>query len=118
MEQEKKNVIYVVVALIVLILLGMWIFGSKGAETPSASQAEGTTPPPPPPSVTVQVNLTPEEKSGNVDGKKAQILARIRSNTPLTVAEKQEIQLIMATKANIYQWTEDERKEIFGAFNQ
>jgi len=118
MEPEKKNVIYVVVALIVLILLGFWVFGKKGTGGGTSDDGSAGTPPPPPPSVTVEVKLTPEEKAGNVDGKKAQILSRIRSTTPLTVAEKQEIQLIMATKANIYQFSEEERKEIFAAFNR
>jgi len=114
MEQDKKNLIYVVVTIIVLVLLGMWLFGKEG----TGDEGSAAIPPPPPPSVSVQVKLTPEEKSGDVSDKKAEILSRIRSNTPLTTAEKQEIQLIMATKANIYKFSEEERQEIFAAFNR
>lgn len=117
--QEKKSLAYVIVALIIAALLGWWLFGGKGGiGTGGSATQETVSPKPVPPTVTAEVKLTPQEKSGDVSAKKAEILALVRSGTPLTTEQKQEITLIMATKANIYKFSEEERQAIFAAFNR
>lgn len=117
--EAKKPLAYILLAIIVVVGLGVWLFrgndkDDRGGATEQTQNSSGKIPP----SVSLDIKLTPEEKSGDVSAKKAEILARVRSATPLTVAEKQEITLIMATKANIYQFNEAERKAIFAAFNR
>ena len=118
MEDEKKPLIYVVLILIIAALIGFWIFSDDDDQMMQDSALSGGEQTAVPPSVTPQVKLTSSEKSGNVSAKKTEILERVRSATPLTTEEKQEITLIMTTKANIYKFSEAERQAIFAAFNR
>ncbi|PIR53637.1 hypothetical protein COU76_00010 [Candidatus Peregrinibacteria bacterium CG10_big_fil_rev_8_21_14_0_10_49_10] len=113
--EEKKPIAFVIVALIAVVGVGIWLFSGKDVQNDSGEEAVVQEVPA---SVEVEVTLTPEEKSGDVSSKKAEILGKINSGAVLTTEEKQEITLIMATKANIYNFTEEERKAIFAAFNK
>ncbi len=117
--EEKKPLAYIVLVIVIVGGLGMWLFrGDNNKNDRGSAEQKQTVTKKAPPSVSLDIKLTPEEKSGDVAFKKAEILIRIKSTTPLTVAEKQEITLIMATKANIYQFSEEERKAIFAAFSR
>lgn len=116
MDGEKKNIVYVVIALIIIALLGWWLLSSKGSGTGSDSTA--TEKAPPGPQLAPALQLTAKEKAGNVGDKKAQIVARVKSSTPLTPEEKAEIGGIMLTKANIYNFSEEERVAIFEALSK
>lgn len=113
MDTDKKNIFYVVLALVVIVLLGWWILTSKGGMpvdngSSEAGQAQ----------LAPELQLTDSEKRGDVAEKKAEILVRVNSGTPLTAEEKAEIGGIMLTKANIYQFSEAERQQIFKALSE
>ena len=116
--EEKKPLAYIVLVIVIVGGLGMWLLGDNNKDDLGSAKQEQVVAQKVPPSVSPTITLTSEEKSGDVAFKKAEILIRIKSTTPLTVAEKQEITLIMATKANIYQFSEEERKAIFAAFSR
>ena len=110
MDGEKKNVVYVILALIVIGLLGWWVLSkgpSSGFEGDTASEEA------PGPQLAPALQLTEKERSGDVSDTKAEIIARVNSGTPLTPEEKARIGGIMLTKANIYNFSEEERQAIF-----
>ena len=117
MENDKKNIVYVIIALIVIGLLGWWLLSSKSSTTDSEAEraaeeaAAG-------PRLAPALQLTEQEKKGDVSDKKAEIMAYIRSGKELTPEQKGEIGGIMLTKANIYNFTEEERQAIFEALSK
>lgn len=115
--EERKPLAYVIIALVVVVMLGIWLFSGSREGNGSSGQGEDVAEEIPV-SVKVEVKLTPEEKTGDVSSKKAEIMTKINSGAELTTEDKKEITLIMATKANIYNFTEEERKAIFAAFNR
>ena len=105
MENEKKNTLSVIVVIIIVVAVGAWLYwGSSGSEsgteTPTATLAPA-------------LQLTPQEKTGDVSAKRAEILSLVRSGTPLTQEQKAEIGGIMLTKANLYKFNAAERQDIF-----
>jgi len=110
MENEKKNTLSVVIVIIIVVVVGVWLYwGSSGSgastETPTATLAPA-------------LQLTTQEKTGDVSAKRAEILALVRSDTPLTQEQKAEIGGIMLTKANLYNFNEAERGVIFTALQR
>jgi|GEM_PF-1791515 len=119
MEGEKKNVVYAVIALVVIGLLGWWLMSSKGSGV-SGSGGQGPTgvDKGPGSKLSPALQLTEQEKKGDVSDKKAQLLSRVRSTKTLTPEERADIGGIMLTKANIYNFTEEERQAIFEALSK
>ena len=112
--QGTKNIVYVLIALVIIALLGWWVLSSKGTG-PSEKSAEEDLPGP---QLAPALQLTADEKRGDVTDKKAEIMAAVRSGKPLTNEQKAEIGGIMLTKAHIYNFTEVERQDIFKALSQ
>jgi len=86
------------------------ISGGDGASSSGTDTPEPTLAP--------QLQLTPQEKTGDVGDKKADILSLVRSGKALTPEQKGEIGGIMLTKAHIYNFTEEERTDIFEAISK
>lgn len=120
MEGEKKNIVYVVIALIVIALLGWWLLSSdsSGSSGQSDSTPDMSAKEAPPAQVSPTVKLTPDEKSGDVTSKKAEILALVKTGKSLTSEQRSEITLIMLTKANIYQFSGEEQELISAALSR
>ena len=121
MDSEKKNGFYIMLAIVLVILLGAWIFSGQDstrdtddsvAGSPTSSGSVSRIP-----KLAPALELTEKEKSGEVSEKKAEILARVHSGTPLTEEEKGEIGGIMLIKAGIYKFSEAERVAIFKALS-
>ncbi len=119
--EEKKSLTYIVLAVIVVAVFG-WLFISGGDSNSSMTGGESTSSSDKKASATPQLapalQLTKEEKAGNVSEKKASIMARVNSETPLTQEEKAEIGGIMLTKGEVYKFTEAERQAIFVALSK
>lgn len=117
MEDEKKNLVYAVLAVIVIVLLGWWLMSSKGSDSLGGGTTTTGVDKGPGSKLSPALQLTEQEKKGDVSDKKAQIMTRVRSGKTLTPAERAEIGGIMLTKANIYNFTEVERQAIFEALS-
>lgn len=118
MDGEKKNIVYVVVAIIVIALLGWWLLSSPEGSSVGSSGETKKSEATPPPQLAPALQLTAQEKSGDVSAKKAEIMTRVRSGTKLTPQERSEIGGIMLTKANVYKFSEEERQAIFKALSK
>jgi len=115
MENEKKNTLSVVVVIIIVVVVGVWLyFGSSGSSSLNGSSSTKV----PTATLAPSLQLTTQEKTGNVSAKRAEILALVRSGAPLTQAQKSEIGGIMLTKANLYNFNEAERQVIFKALSK
>lgn len=117
MEGEKKGMLYVIIVIVVIAVLGWWFFSASpqgGNESVDVGSEEGAGVQ----ELTPSVQLTPAEAAGDVSVKKAEILSRVRSGTLLTQEEKADIGGIMLTKANVYNFTEEERNDIFTALSR
>ncbi len=114
MEGEKKNTV-VITAIILAVVLGVWLFGGF-----SSAPDDGTTEAdiPSAPTLSPALQLTSDEKRGDVSERKAEILSRIRSGSSLSIEEKGEIGGIMLTKAHLYAFTDAEREAIFTALQK
>lgn len=116
MENEKKNMLSVIVVIIIVVAVGVWLFwGSSGGGSVGTSSSNKETPTA---TLAPALQLTPQEKTGDVSAKRAEILALVRSGTPLTQEQKAEIGGIMLTKANLYSFNEAERQDIFKALSK
>lgn len=116
MEGEKKSVLYIIIALVVIVLLGWWFFSGSAGEEVGTGQAVKSKPTEA--VLAPALQLTPEEKRGDVSERKTQILARVRSGAPLTPEEKAEIGGLMLAKGKIYNFSEEERVDIFEALSK
>ncbi|PIR52865.1 hypothetical protein COU76_04205 [Candidatus Peregrinibacteria bacterium CG10_big_fil_rev_8_21_14_0_10_49_10] len=115
--EEKKPIAFVIVALIVVVLVGWWIFNNP-QNGPAGTKDVVIDETPVEPQLAPELQLSKEEKAGNVDGKKAEIVALVTSGATLTQEQKAEIGGIMLTKANIYNFSEEERQAIFDALSR
>ena len=77
MESEKKNGLFVIIALVVVALLVWWLWptssgpGSGQAVGDDSGQSTQASAPPPPPQLAPELQLTADEKAGNIAEKKA-----------------------------------------------
>lgn len=110
MENEKKNMLSVVIVITIVVVIGVWLFWSPSEDISSTEEPIATLAP--------ALQLTAQEKTGDVSAKRAEILALVRSGAPLTQAQKAEIGGIMLTKANLYTFNEAERQDIFAALSK
>ena len=115
MESDTKTTFSIAVAVVIIFMIGFWLFSNhaptRGGVSETTSAMKGSE-------VAPAFELTAQEKSGKVSQKRADILARVRSKTALTSAEREEIGGIMLAKAHLYQFSEMERQEIFKALSQ
>ena len=118
--EEKKSLAYIVVVVIVVAVIG-WLFVSgkdssdRMIEEDSAYSSDETSDNP---KLAPSLQLTKEEKSGNISGKKIEIMARVNSGTPLIQEEKSEIAGILLTKGEVYNFSESERQAIYAALSK
>jgi hypothetical protein len=117
MQDGKKGLITTIVVLVIVVVGGYFLL-TTGGEPTSEDQTSATTERTPEPTLAPQLRLTPQEKAGDVSGKKAEILKLVRSGKALRPEEKSEIGGIMLTKAHIYNFSEDERVDIFEALQR
>ncbi len=110
MEDEHKRNIFIIIAIIALGLLGWWLFGADGSRSGGMHRGEEAADGP---HLAPSLELTEQEKAGDVSGKKAEILGWVRSGKPLSPEERAEIGGIMLSKAAIYNFTDEERFAIF-----
>ncbi|MDO8564931.1 MAG: hypothetical protein Q7R88_02970 [bacterium] len=114
-QHSPKGAIAIIVVLAILAVGGYLLYQrggdfDMGTEEEEAAPVEATLAP--------ELELTREEKSGDVSEKKAEILVIVSSGRPLTAEERAEIGGIMLTKAHIYQFSEPERVKIFEALQR
>ena len=105
-----------VAAIIIVVVGGYFLFSADGGGGGPVGAGDGTQTPEP--TLAPQLQLTPQEKAGDVGDKKAEILRLVRSGKGLTDEQKGEIGGVMLTKAHIYNFTEAERTDIFEAISQ
>ncbi len=116
MEGEKKTK-YIAGAVVFTVLV-FWLFSGDSA-TPRGNETEDeTTTAVSAPVVAPALKKTSEEERGEILQKKTEILTRVRSQTPLTSKEKEEIGGIMLTKGYLYNFTAGEREVIFSALQR
>lgn len=118
-ENNTKS-LAVIVVVIVIVAVGGYFFYTGSGSTGGGSGGGGGSEriKTPEPTLAPQLQLTPQEKAGDVGDKKAEILKRARSGKLLTPEQKSEIGGIMLTKAHIYNFTEEERVDIFEALQK
>lgn len=116
--EDKQSILYVIVVIIIIALIGWWVFPAPSPSVPTDNSASAKVEEVPTATLAPALQLTEVEKSGNVSERKAEILTIVRSGRALTQAEREEIGGIMLTKANIYNFTEAERQDIFKALSR
>lgn len=125
MEGEKKNIWYVIGALIIIALIGFAVLrpsdGFFEEEEGTGSAAEPSVVTDDPEFSAKQVlgeEALTQRQSGAIAANKVRILAAVRASRPLTSAERTEIGNVMLTQAHLYLFSEGEQAEIFAALSK
>ena len=113
MENSKKGSVGLIILVVLLAIVAYFVFASPkgGSILPSFNSN-------PPPELAPALQMTSQEKTGDVSAKRAEILSLANSGKPLTNAQKGEISGILLTKANLYKFNDAERQAIFSALNR
>lgn len=114
-ENSTKSFITIIIVIVVVAIGGYFLYTSGGGDGGTGIPAKTTTPEP---TLAPQLQLTPQEKAGDVGDKKAEVLRLVRSGKTLTDEQKSEIGGIMLTKAHIYNFSDAERADIFKALQK
>lgn len=114
-ENNAKKLVSIIVVVILVAVGGYYLLsgGENGGEGASGEPIAT-----PEPTLAPQLQLTPQEKAGDVGDKKAEVLSLVRSGKSLTDEQKSEIGGIMLTKAHIYNFSDEERADIFEALQR
>lgn len=116
-EGNKKSIVSVIIVIVVVVIGGYLLYTQGGTDTGGAGES-GEATVTPEPTLAPQLQLTQKERAGDVGDKKADVLSLVRSGKALTPEQKSEIGGIMLTKAHIYNFSEEERQDIFAALQK
>lgn len=118
MEPSAKKTVWTVIAVVVIIILGYFVFSSS----PSSSGKTPAAKKPSAPSLTDEQVLgrTPlsSEQESSIVGEKTRILKLVTSGQTLSQEEKSQVGNIMLTQAHLYKFTPEEREAIFAALRK
>lgn len=115
-ENNAKKLVSIIVVIIIIAIGGYFLLSGSGSTGEDGTFGEPVATPEP--TLAPQLQLTPQEKAGDVGDKKAEVLALVRSGKTLTDEQKSEIGGIMLTKAHIYNFSDEERADIFEALQR
>ncbi|MDP3996130.1 MAG: hypothetical protein Q8P86_00335 [bacterium] len=105
-KKPGRGLLWLVVVIILAVAVAAFFYYYRPSQDAEMADEDRLAP---------ELRLTEEEKSGDVASDKAEILAIVRSGRPLSADESQRISGIMFAKAHIYNFSSEEREEIFSA---
>lgn len=117
MEPSAKKTVWTVIAVVVIIGIGYFVFSSPSLSGKAPAAKTPSTPPLTDEQVLGRTPLSSEQE-GSIVAEKTRILKLVASGKTLSQEEKSQVGNIMLTQAHLYKFTPEEREAVFAALRK